>query len=162
MSTGKFAPVLNSAPHHEDVRETGGIEPLIFKFGIRWWRAFSFTSRLLYPEEKALGVQSIGGWVEPSAVLDVEEEKKSLSVAGNQTLSPVALPTELSRFRYLRANLLQVRSRGFHRRCFAWYGLGSADSRGFTESGESCIILCETRPLCASVLKGIIHDYWQM
>jgi hypothetical protein len=48
----------------------GSIAPLIFYLGTRWRWVASFTSRPLYPRERAPGTRWIGGWVDPTACLD--------------------------------------------------------------------------------------------
>jgi hypothetical protein len=47
--TGKFVPVLNWVPCHEDVLERGGIAPRILNLGTRCRWVVSFTPRPLYP-----------------------------------------------------------------------------------------------------------------
>jgi len=34
--TMKTYPLLNEAPHHEDIVESGGVAPHVFNFGTRW------------------------------------------------------------------------------------------------------------------------------
>jgi hypothetical protein len=49
---GKFVPVLNEAPRHEDVLGSGGIAPHIFDLGTTWRWVVSFTPRPLYLQGK--------------------------------------------------------------------------------------------------------------
>jgi hypothetical protein len=54
-------PLLNWAPDHEDLRESGGITPGIHNLDTGWRWMVSFTSRRLYPRCSLDGPQSLSG-----------------------------------------------------------------------------------------------------
>jgi hypothetical protein len=57
----------------------GGVDvytdPHFFDLSTNWRWVVSFTSRPLYPRERAPGTNYIGGWVDPRAGLDDTEVK---------------------------------------------------------------------------------------
>jgi hypothetical protein len=60
----------------------GGITPL-FLNGSEWSAS---RTRRFTPGERGTGSYCIGGWVEPKAVLQVTEKRKSLFLAGNRII----------------------------------------------------------------------------
>jgi hypothetical protein len=70
----------------------------ILDLGTIWSSVVSFTPRQLYLRERAPGTHWIGGWVGPTARLDVMEKRKYLVPAGNRipAVQAVAILTELS------------------------------------------------------------------
>jgi hypothetical protein len=62
-----------------------GVAPTILNIGTGWEYVVSFTPRTLYPREMVPGVHCIGELVGQRAVLNILEERKTLSHADNQT-----------------------------------------------------------------------------
>jgi hypothetical protein len=91
------------APLLEGVFGSGGIEPRILDLGTRLRWVVSFTSRPLYPWDRAPGTHWIGGWVVTRAGLDAVVKRKIPSLCRDKNppiIQPVAqrYTTELSRF----------------------------------------------------------------
>jgi len=76
-------PVLNEAPHHEDIRGSGGIAPCIFNLGNGWRLVVSFTPLPLYLGEGAPSIHWIGGWVSLRASVGAETKREILDPARN-------------------------------------------------------------------------------
>jgi hypothetical protein len=80
-----IVPVLNQAPHHDDVLRGGTIAPCILELGTP--RSEWSASR---PGRFTTGTHCIGGCVANRAGLDAVVKKKAPAAAGN--LTPVVQP----------------------------------------------------------------------
>jgi hypothetical protein len=99
-SKGKVVPVLNRAPSHADLWQSGGIAPPIHNLGTRWRWVVSFAPRQLYLGERALGSHFVVGWMGPKEGTATVAKRKNLcpcleSNPGRPTCSLVTIPTEL-------------------------------------------------------------------
>jgi hypothetical protein len=77
--------IINYAPHHEDIRENGGIAPPFLTSVLDGGELSASCPCCFTPGETASGTHWIGDWVAPRAGLDVVEKRESLSAAKNQT-----------------------------------------------------------------------------
>jgi hypothetical protein len=87
--TVKFPLVLNLAPRHFDVWGIGGIAPLFLHLGTRLKWSASRPGRFT-PGEEAPGTHWTGGWVNPTAGLDAEAERRRSDPCRESNPSPPA------------------------------------------------------------------------
>jgi hypothetical protein len=113
----KTYPLLNEAPRHEGVWESGGIVPRILDLCTRWRWVVSFTPGCFTPSKRTPGTHWIGGWVGSRASLDAVVKRKIPDpyrdlIPDHPALSPSVFGLEkVDQWNPIRTSAIQSRPR---------------------------------------------------
>jgi hypothetical protein len=78
LGKGKVVLVLNSAPCHEDIWDSGGIVPPFLTLALYRGEWLASHPDHSIPGERGTSTYRVGGWVDPRISLDAVQKRKIL------------------------------------------------------------------------------------